>query len=242
MRGHRVTLLERGTVLGGRLRIAAMPPHKEIFHEVIRHRVRQLEALGVRILLNTQATLSELRSMTPDSVIIATGTRPLIPDLPGVGEAFVMTYDKALAEPVVQAERIAVIGGGSVGCEVADFLSNKGKKIWLLEMLPRIALDMEWNNRVFLLKRLSEKGVETLTSAKVTEIRKGEVLYVHEDEPKALKGLEAVVLAVGMIPDDSLYQECLEESSWQTVLLGDARKPRKALEAVREGAEAGLAV
>jgi len=79
-------------------------------------------------------------------------------------------------------------------------------------------------------------------AVEVTEIRPGEVRYLQEGESKTIEGLDAVVLAVGMLPDDSLYRNCVEEDSWETVLLGDARKPRKALEAVREGAEAGLAV
>ena len=119
-RGHHVTLFERGQQLGGQFRLAMRIPGKEEFAETLRYYQRRLEVLGVDVRLDTSASEQDLAGF--DDVIVATGVRPRIPDIPGIDHPSVVLYDALLRGDVEAGRRVAVIGAGGIGYDVSEFL------------------------------------------------------------------------------------------------------------------------
>jgi 2,4-dienoyl-CoA reductase-like NADH-dependent reductase (Old Yellow Enzyme family) len=160
LRGHEVILVEKATVLGGQLPAAASPPFKKELRHLIQWWERQLNQLGVDIRLNVEASPEMVAQMAPDAVVVATGARPVIPDIPGIqGDNVIGVVDYHLGRKPV-GERIVVAGGGMAGCDAALELAQQGKQVTILEMLPQAAGDVNMVNRGTLLRLLTEWGVK----------------------------------------------------------------------------------
>ncbi len=158
-------LFEKTDRLGGQLNLAAKSPLAYEFAEVGRYFMNVLPKVGVDVRYNTEADASTVLAENPDVVIIAVGASPLIPPIPGVENA-VTAFD-VLAGKAEVGERVVVIGGGGVGCDVAAELANEGKKVTIVEMLPKIGQDIGISTRWTVLLYLQEKGVEMLTNTKL---------------------------------------------------------------------------
>ncbi|UCG08538.1 MAG: FAD-dependent oxidoreductase, partial [Desulfobacterales bacterium] len=141
--------------------------------------------------------------------------------------------------------KILVIGGGSTGCQTADFLAHpfddlspKGNRVTIMEMLDNVCLDDLSARRNSLILRLRQKGVKIITQARVTEILEDGVIYIHNETTKTLRGFDTIVLAIGTRPNNILMEE-IKEKPIPAFIIGDAKDPRKAIEAIAEGAEIG---
>ncbi|MCL6636623.1 MAG: FAD-dependent oxidoreductase [Alicyclobacillus sp.] len=121
-RGHAVTLFEAMPVLGGQLRLAAQVAGKEEFWETLRYYQHELARLGVEVRLNTRASVQDLRAF--DAVLLATGVAPALPDLPGVHLPHVVSYSDLLSGRVAAGRRVAILGAGGIGCDVALYLAK----------------------------------------------------------------------------------------------------------------------
>ncbi|MGK0289641.1 MAG: 2,4-dienoyl-CoA reductase (NADPH2) [bacterium] len=124
--GHDVVLFEQGDKIGGQLNIANQVPGKEEFHETIRYFGKQLELTGVDVRLNTKATVETLIEEKFDEVILATGVIPRTPPIEGVDHAKVVNYKDVLLEKMKVGKKVAVIGAGGIGFDVAEFLAHEG--------------------------------------------------------------------------------------------------------------------
>lgn len=234
-RGHQVTLFEKGKELGDQLATTALPPYKEELNQLHRFLVSQVERNNVNIKLNAKATAEAIMGGEPDTVIVATGASPIIPNIPGVEKPKVITAPDALRQPTAVGERVIVIGGGLVGCETAELLAQKGKKVTILEMLGRIANDVGIMTRRFLLRRLREAGIRMETDIKVEEITDEGVKAVRNDKPASFAG-DTVVLALGMRANKELADE-LRGKVRELYLIGDCAEPRRITQAIGEGFE-----
>ena len=238
VRGHEVILYEKEKELGGQFLLASIPPTKQHYKDAIDYLVRGIEELGVVVRLSFEATLQSVMEINPDVVVVAAGASPLIPEIPGVENSHVVTYDKVLLGQFEVGDKVLVVGGGLVGLEMADFLSSQGKKVQVVEMENRFARDMGKVAWFGLRRRLTEKKVELLKSCKVTEIFDHKVEVLEGRQKKTLNGFHTVVLAVGSQPRNTLADE-IKKRIDEVYLVGDALKPRKALEAIHEGAVVG---
>jgi 2,4-dienoyl-CoA reductase-like NADH-dependent reductase (Old Yellow Enzyme family)/thioredoxin reductase len=246
LRGHKVTLLEKTSKLGGQLLIAAFPPMKQEIVHIIQYLTNQAYKAGVQVKLNQEVTVKVVKRLQPDVVIVAAGGVPCIPmELSGTDGKNVVTAWDVLQGRVLVGPKVVIVGGGKVGCEVADFIAHpvsdrnpKGNQVTLLEMLDNIALDEFSSFRSMLVQRLLTKGVMIITSAKVTDILADGVRYRTADKKGTIRGMDTIVLALGTKSKDGLAEE-LNNSLCQTFVIGDAHEPRSAVEAIKEGAEIG---
>ena len=241
LRGHQVTLYEKQKRLGGRFLLAAIPPKKQILNDFIDQLQRQLQKLPVKVAIGKPLTLASLRRGKPDAVIIATGAKPFLPPIDGIREAKTISVDDALSGSSSLGKKVLVIGGGGIGAEVADYLSEKGKEVTLVEMREGIALDLVGHLQYFLNKRLRVKGVRILTSTKATRFEKQEVWVEDPQGTKKLEGFDSIVIALGSVPNDELLQSLKGKVS-EVYTVGDASKPREMMEALVEGEEIALKI
>ncbi|MGQ9833710.1 MAG: oxidoreductase [Candidatus Villigracilaceae bacterium] len=241
LRGHRVTLYERESRLGGQFHLAAQAPHKEEFLDVIRHFELMAGRSGVKIHRSAQVTPQMVLDAHPDVVIVATGGVPLTIPFPGLNEThWLLASDLLEGTEKVETPTALVIGGGLVGLESADYLAARGVQVTLVEMLPEVGADMDALAKAMLLGRLKKQGVAIHTSTKVTSLTKNEVVTEQNGTLVRLP-IETVVMAVGVRPNRELAG-ALEHSGLEIFVIGDAFQPRKALEAIWEGFETGAKI
>ena len=234
--GHQVTLYERTDRLGGQFITAAISPGKGDFSSFTAWAARQVKKLDVSIKLNTEYSAAICDSEKPDLVIIATGSYPNKPSIPGIERTNVVTAEDILSGKVSAGQRVVIAGGGMVGCETAVYLASLGKQVTIIEMLPMIAGDEEFTRRVLLMKDIEDRHIQVITDAELKEINeKG----VQLGKGRTTISVEAdmIVLALGMTPDNALLKELEGKVAVKTV--GDALESRNALEAIREGFLAG---
>lgn len=234
LRGHMVTLCERDDKLGGQLILSAKAPYKEEIKNIIQYLTHQIKRLKVKVELKKEVTPEIVKEIKPDVVIVATGATPLIPKIPGFDQQNVHMAWDVLAGNVEIGEMVVVVGGGLVGCETAEFLVQKGKKVTILEMLGDVALDMESRTKRLLLQRFTESGIVTKTSAKITKITDKGVYYVYKKRKRQFIEADAVVLALGSISNKKLVEE-LNGIVPELYAIGDCVKPRRIYEAIHEG-------
>jgi NADPH-dependent 2,4-dienoyl-CoA reductase/sulfur reductase-like enzyme len=233
LRGHKVTLFEKDKKLGGQLNLACIAPYKEEMRNAIEYLTRQVKKLGVDIRLGEEVTLGKIEVMKPQVVIVATGAVPFVPEIPGVDKKNVVLAWDVLSSRREVGDRLVVAGGGMVGCEVAEFLVSKGKKVTILEMLPDIACDIEPYARIFLMERFDKYGIEILTKAKLEEITDNGVIYSENSAKKTIEA-DTVVLALGAVPNGDLAV-AIKGKVPEVHSVGDCVKPGKLLEATHAG-------
>ncbi|MGB4514726.1 MAG: FAD-dependent oxidoreductase [Bacillota bacterium] len=233
IRGHKVTLWEKASELGGQLPLVVAPPEKDEFGTFADFLVKELERLGVEVHLNKEATVDAIRRENPDVVVVATGARPQTIEVSGVDRDHVVNAWDVLAGNVQTGKKVAVIGGGLVGCEVADFLAEKGHEVTIIEMLPQIGTDIGPVVGPILFARLEKNNVKVITGAKLTGIGERDISYEKDGKTEALGEFDSVVIAVGAAPDGSLTNQ-LEGSGINYYVIGDAVEPRRITHAVLE--------
>ena len=240
-RGHNVTLWEKEDVLGGQLRLAGVPPGRETFREYISFMERQVRKVNVNIVFNKSVTLDSISESPPDAVIYAMGAIPVIPSFVKNGNKNVTTAWEVLKGNIPQGEKIVILGGGAVGLETAHFLADKGKKVTVLEATGYLGRDMGAIASFYLRRMLKGAGVNIFRFAEVKKVEDDEILMLREGKEEKLVNLDAVIVALGAKSNNSIAIE-IARIVPEIHVIGDALKPRKALEAIAEGFETGRKV
>ena len=238
LRGHKVTLCERNSHLGGQFHLAAIPPWKQEISPYLKYLEVQLYKSGVDVILGVAVDALGVAEAKPNVVVIATGGRPSKPNIPGIDSANVVTALDVLSGTSTTGRQVLMAGGGLVGCETAEFLAEYGKRVTIVEMLPRLASDMVMGPRQLLLQRLKESQVVMLTSAKIVEITADGVILEHQGRQETIDGIDNVVLALGVDPESELAGE-IRDRIPEVHIIGDARSPGKAMDAIFAGAKVG---
>ena len=242
LRGHEVTLYDRSKELGGQLLLAAAPPGKRRLLWIRDYLATQLEKQGVKVNLGVEVTLEMIDSKRPDAVVLATGATPKEPDfIDTTDERVVGSWDilGGQVEPV--AQKVVVIGGNMLGCEVAEFMADQGNLVSVIKMRPgaEMAEDCEPTNRRGLLESLQECRVSLLSGFKVEGLTGDGVKVVQRDsgEERTLEA-ETIVLALGATPERSLVND-LKKEEIEFHPIGDCRQPNNIRQAVYDGARVG---
>jgi 2,4-dienoyl-CoA reductase (NADPH2) len=235
LRGHQVTLYDKENGIGGMLSVADKPPHKEEIRNIIDYYEAQMETLGVDLRLNTPFTAETWKqtALQPDAVILATGAEESLPDIPGIRGVDVLTAIDVLKGTMPAQTNVAIVGGGMIGVETAEFLAEAGKTVTLIEMLDTIASDVGVSMRWDLLSRIKKKAT-ILTSTRVTEIAKGFLKVAGEDGGVRDVPADAVVIATGMTSRRGLAS-FLNRTGVDFYNIGSSREPGQIVQAVNDG-------
>ena len=233
--GHEVILYEKDKALGGQINIADIPPKKDIYNEVILSRARAIKELGVEVHTGEELTPELVKRIAPDVLIVATGSKPLVPKIPGIDRKNVITAAEALKGTKV-GDKVIVVGGGLVGCETADYLAQQGKEVTIVEMLRHTARDVGPSARYFLRRRMAEKGIKILTSTTVEEITDDGVSVKSGEGSQLLSPVDTVVLATGAESLNELEAK-VKDTVPEVYVIGDAAKPGKIMAAVEQAAD-----
>lgn len=242
-RGHQVTLLEKGSELGGNFRIAAYPTGKGQLSEAIRSMIVRAEKAGVAFRLNTEAAEETLRALSPEAIILATGSDPLILPIPGLKDCGYITAQDMLAGKAAMGKRVLVVGGGMVGCEAAEYLAERGHEVGIIEMKDVMAADVVPENRRYMFENFRRHNVLLRPSAKVSQFYADGVDYTLADGAAgSLRGYDNIVLAMGSRSRNAL-KETAEAIAPQVFLIGEAAKaPGNAVLAAGDALNAALAI
>jgi len=241
LRGHQVTLLEQKDRLGGLLLYASVPEFKSEMRRFLEYLIRQVNVLKVDVRCRCRATIDMVNELRPDAVVLAAGSQPLLPQIPGVDQPFVTSALDLLSGSSQPGRRVLIAGGAAMGCEIAAHLAGQGREVTLLEMRGEVGLDLEPRARIALLSLLKQGGVEILKGWKLEKIGDGEVVAVDGNQNRqTIKG-DTLVLATGFTPNQDLIQPLKEHFS-EIHVIGDCLKPRKIYQAIHEGAYAGRAI
>lgn len=240
-RGHNVTLYEKSSELGGRWIAAAIPPGKSEYNSFLYWQRMMLEKLDVEIRLSTEADPALLQAEAPDAIILATGAQDMIPPIPGSDKPHVVLAQDVLRERVAYGAHIAVIGGGLVGAETADYLSEySGRKVTIIEMLSEIVRDGEPNPTYYLLQNFKRNGVDVYTNATVTEICDDCVRFTYAGKTVAVRA-DTVVMATGLRPNPA-EADAFAATGIPVTVVGDASSGKNGFQNIREGFLAGLSI
>jgi 2,4-dienoyl-CoA reductase-like NADH-dependent reductase (Old Yellow Enzyme family)/thioredoxin reductase len=239
-RGHRVRLFEKKGKLGGQLLYATLPPYKEEWNNLIRYLSTQLKKLDVDIRLNKECTKETIDKAKPDAVIVATGATPIIPDIPGINGHNVVTALQVLDGSKEVGQNVIVVGGGAIGCETAEYLHRKGRRVTILEMTDCIGKDIGAWNQWVVMDRIS-KDVRLQTHVKVDEIHEKGVKATKADSDSEFFKADTVVIAVGMKPVDRMANE-LKGTGTSLHIVGDCVRLGKVRDAIAAGFKAALEI
>jgi|LSQX01.3.fsa_nt_gb 2,4-dienoyl-CoA reductase (NADPH2) len=268
-RGHEVTLWEKGNELGGQIKLAAAPPGRNDFLDFHSYLEGEIEALGVKVVLDRAADAGAIIAENADVVVLATGAEAIRPDIPGIDRKHVCLAEDVLMDRVETGGKVVVVGGGAVGVETALHLSQKGalsaeslkflllaraekpedlydmavrgpKDITIMEMEKGIGRDIGISTRWTLLDALRRADVKMMENTTVKSIEDEGIIAEAEGE-EIFTEADTVVIAVGSMPVNKLYEE-LKGKVEHLHLIGDARKPGKALDAVRDAFDLALKI
>jgi 2,4-dienoyl-CoA reductase-like NADH-dependent reductase (Old Yellow Enzyme family)/thioredoxin reductase len=234
--GNEVVLIEREKTLGGRGLIASMPPHKEKVAWMLDDLARQVEKSNISVKLGETADMAMIRAIKPDVVIMAAGSDTCLPSsITDNDAAKVMLAEDILKNSYHPSGlAIGVVGGGSVGCECAEYLSGRGNTVCIYEMTGEIASDIDPISRNDLLKRLAEKNVLVRTGHCVQDIKQG-VIACRVAAGEARDKVDLIVVAAGARMPAPLLKELEDtENQFAVYVIGDCFKPGRFVDASRQ--------
>jgi 2,4-dienoyl-CoA reductase (NADPH2) len=261
LRGHEVVLFAKDG-LGGLLPLAALVKGTEIedFPALVRYFKGQLVQSGVNIRLGQELNRSVVDQLKPEVVIVATGGKLTIPDIPGIEGQNVMTSEdlhRRVKTPLrllgprllgwltkfwmPVGKRVVILGGQIHGCEVAEFLVKRGRTVTLLEGSGKLGDGMIERNRGRLLKWLEKKGTTMMMGVHVEEITDRGVKISNQGREKRTIEADTVVVATPPVANTQLF-ESLKGRAPEIYLIGDSKEPRLILEAIADGARIGHAI
>jgi len=264
LRGHEVSLYEREPQLGGLLPLAALVKGLEVedLPAIVRYLRTQIAKLGGRILLGKEVTPALIEEAKPDVVVLATGGAPAIPDIPGIKMRNVITSAELhrraktplrllgprllrwltkLYLPV--GKRVVIMGGLMEGCEAAEFLVKRGRKVTIVETSDQLATGIPEGYIERIIPWLTDKGVAMLTEVTYEQITdKGLTLVTVKGDRQTIEA-DTILVAMPPRPNNDLFQ-ALEKKVPEVCLIGSANGEESKLiaDAIADGRRIGCAI
>jgi len=239
MRGHQVVLYEKDNSLGGHLLEASVPDFKKDLAKLLGWYKKELAILNLEIKTGLEVSAEVIRKENPEVTILATGSLPIIPDIPGVEREKVSTATDLFRGKKKVQGKVLVLGGGLIGCETALWLAQQGKKVTIVEILSDLmigGIPVQHMNRLMLLDLLKFHRVEIFTNTSLLEVTENGVRLLDGGSQKRNFPADTVVLAVGLKPDRELYQT-LKGQTPNLYAIGDSRKAQNIMNSIWDAYE-----
>ncbi|KXL52235.1 NADH oxidase [Anaerotignum neopropionicum] len=235
-RGFQVTLIEKNDKVGGTLNLASKPPHKELIHDFVVSMKRQMEVAGVKVMLNTEATVELVKSLKPVGVFIASGAKPIVPKMEGIGGANVCLDEEVINKEVKPKGKVAVIGTGLTGLETAEMLGEMGCELTMVEMLDNAGPGIFAVILKEIMNRINKFSPKLLTSHKLIKVTEdGIELENMKDNSKVTVAVDYVVLALGVVPDKQFVEKFENNLGCEVSVIGNAVKGGRIYNAMLDG-------
>ena len=231
-RGHAVTLAEASDALGGLLKFTDYDDLKVDLMRLKNYLITQVEKSDVHVLLNTTVTPEFIKEGGYDAVIAAVGSTPSKPPIPGLEKAEHATTVYTKLD--ILGERVAVLGGGLVGCETGLFLAEHGHEVTIIEMQDRIAPEANWMHREGMMQAFAKAPITCRTGLRVSKVDETAVTALDKDDREVVIPADSVVYAMGMRPNTGTV-DALRDTVIDVIPVGDCVKARKARHAMEEG-------
>ncbi len=237
LKGHSVTLFEKGYEIGGQINIAAVPPRKSEMLRAVNYYKAILPELNITVKLGTQPDKAALNGF--DHVIVAVGAQNMRLPIPGAELPHVVSAWDVLAGNRIVFGNVAVIGGGLVGAETAEYLAEQGAKVSVVELMPEIAKGESATVMPSLKASFAKHGVQELVNTKLMKIKPGEVICENTQTQETVSvAADFVVMAVGARANAF---DC--EGITATVhYVGDSIKPADISHAIRTAYDAANSI
>ncbi|HNQ65026.1 MAG TPA: FAD-dependent oxidoreductase [Smithella sp.] len=236
-RGHQVEVFEKESQPGGQLLSASRPPHKAVFMDWVNWALRRLKQWSVPLHCSHPVSADDIKKAAPDAVIVASGAYPVTASIPGLKSELVADARDVLTGNIKLAGPAVVLGAGYVGMETADYLLANGIAVTVLEMQTLPPVNRFSAHGYWLNKRIKDSGGKIIFGARVLGIENNIVRYVQADKPSEEKA-SLIVTAMGAKSENTL-EDVLNALAVPYRVVGDARSPRRILEAIHEGYKAG---
>lgn len=239
-RGHDVTLVEAGDKLGGTLLFTDEDTYKKDLQKFKNSLIARVNKQSIDIKLGVTATVEMVEKANPDALIVAIGSRPIIPNIAGIDGPNVMYALDCYWQPEKVGQTIVMIGGGLVGCETGLHLAAMGKSVTIVEMMDDMAVDATESHRIALFDVMKKADITCHTKTRCTGINPSGIQVVSADGAERLIEADTVVYAVGMKARMDAALELCNAAPKQYFLVGDCINPRKVKQAVHEGFHAAM--
>lgn len=237
-RGHQVTLLEKSDKLGGILKSEQALPFKYEMYQLGLTLARQMEVEGVEVRINTLATQELVEGMKPDALILAVGSTPIVPSLPGIKGENVVVVNNYYLEKDKVGDSVVVLGGGLAGCECAVHLGMEGKKVHIVEMRDSLAVDCNIRHRPILMQQVEKYCTTHLKHAGLAVTDEG-LLCKDENGKEVLIPSDTVICAVGQRSNRDTVMQLRGCAPWVREI-GDCARVSNITNAVYQGYHAAL--
>ncbi|MFC1917901.1 FAD-dependent oxidoreductase [Chloroflexota bacterium] len=239
-RGHDVVLCEQDSALGGQIRLAAVPPYKAELNNIIEYLSVQIQKLGVDVRLRTSVDKLVLADIRPDVIVIAIGGKPIRLSLKGINNARVLTAQEVLAQKNNIGQKVVVVGGGFIGCEVAEFLAEQGKQVVIVEKTGQLAQNATHPFlQKMLLSRIANLDITVHCNSELGSINEDSVVVTHNSHKSYELAADNVVLALGS-QSNLEWAEELRTSFAEVYTIGECTGRTTIQKAIADGARIGL--
>lgn len=242
-RGHHVSLYEASDKLGGQINTLVKVPERAEFYDTVRWRVHMLEQLAVTVHRNTKVTPELAQAEAPDVVILATGATPVEHTIHGFDSNQVFTVEQVLNDPVQLGQHILLIDGVRHyrATATAEHLAKQGKTVTVLTKEENTGGDIPKINFVGVMERFAELKIRIIPRAKVSHAEGSTIVYQQGGFTEELHNIDSVVMAMPRQAENSLHAQLLDLVP-EVHLVGDCLSPRRALEAIWDGHQAGWCI
>jgi len=240
LRGHEVIVLEQNSQAGGMARLASVPPGRSEIMDIIAYYLKELDRLKVEVRFNVVPDQELIAALRPDVGVVTTGGLPEIPQIPGLFDTKMAlhTITDVLQFEAIPGPRVVVLGGNMAALQVADFLAEKAREVFVLHRGEHFAEQMAPNDRTYLMERLKRPGVQLFKSVSIGAFMEEGIRFLWQGQVQRLARITDVVLSEGMRSNRKVT-EWFKDAHLEVHIIGDAKASRTLFEALAEADELG---